>query len=128
MKIAFDFDETLDRQYIKDIAAKLVADNHDVWIVTSRNDKDGILVYSNHDIHETAHELKIPNEKIIFTNRSPKWIYFKDKDFDIHIDNDTFEVEGIFKNTKTAAICSDYPEWTRIFWNFVLAKKLYCKK
>ena len=127
MKISFDFDETLELEYVQNIVIKLINDKHDVWIVTSRFDENQKLKYSNSDLYMIAEFLNIPNNKIIFTNDKPKWLYLKDQDFDIHVDNDIDEVSDIIKHTKTPAICSEYEDWPRIFHNFLLAKKLYKK-
>lgn len=38
MKISFDFDATLSRQVVQDIAKSLIQKGHDVYITTSRFD------------------------------------------------------------------------------------------
>lgn len=123
MKISFDFDETLDRAELQDIAESFIKDHHDVWIVTSRFQKHANMIYNNNDLWAVAKYINIPKEKVIFTNLSPKYLYFKDMNFDLHLDNDKDEVREIIENTCTHAINVWEEGWQDLLNNFMKNKK-----
>jgi hypothetical protein len=116
-KVSFDFDGTLDRDNVFEIAKKLIAMGVEIWIVTGRCTQEEYmkinLYYDNHDLFEVADKLGIPDERIVFTNLKPKSLFFNstDKRFTAHLDDDVIEVEDIVKNGKTIAICVDNRHW-----------------
>jgi len=81
LKIAFDFDDTLTDILFFSLAQRLIIKGHDVWIITSRKDKN-----NNADILKVAAELNI-SDKIIYTEgQSKKEAYFSNK-FDLLFDD-----------------------------------------
>ncbi len=111
-KVSFDFDSTLEFQSIQDYAKKLIEEGIEVHIVTSRfedcskyqDNRDGHL---NHDfLFKVANKIGIKKENIHFTNFEDKWIFFKDKNFIWHLDDDNLETLMINTNTKTKGIWS----------------------
>ena len=107
-KVSFDFDNTLSRTCIQAMARVFIAEGYDVWIVTARQYASaGWIYHSNLDLYDVAEELGIPEEKIIFTNMEPKYLFFEDKDFAYHFDDLPIEIEEINNNTKTWAVLID---------------------
>lgn len=99
MKVSFDYDETLSRRDIQSFAKELIAMGHEVWIVTMRfKTEEELIRYNrehndtmpwaeNDDLFRTAHELGIPEERIVFTNWEWKSVFLKDQDFLWHLDD-----------------------------------------
>lgn len=100
LKISFDFDSCLAEDRQKKIAAKFIADGHEVFITTSRA-SDGGMMYSNEIVFKVAEELGIPKENIRFTG-GDKYPFLQD--FDLHFDDDQIEVELIEENTNCTCI------------------------
>jgi len=100
MKISFDFDHTISKDFYQALAAKYIANGDDVWIVTSRFTNDHPLNRFNHNdkVFAVAQKLEIPRENIIFTNMEPKWEFLKEEQFDLHYDDDEVEIQGIEDN------------------------------
>lgn len=106
IKISFDFDSTLSRKTIQQFAKYLIENGIEVWICTSRfsNGLDEEGKNWNEDLFMVADQLKIPKERIIFTEWQDKYLFIKDKNFLIHLDDDCVELDGINKYTKTKGI------------------------
>lgn len=103
MKISFDWDSTLAEDRQQKIAAKFIAEGHQVWIVTTRVLNPQINKgWDNKSLFTTAEKLGIPKEHIIFTNYKPKWEFLKD--FDMHFDDDQIEIEEIEENTNCVGV------------------------
>jgi len=127
MKVSFDADGTLlGAQSIRDYAKELIANGHEVWIVTRRyaNPDDygklfciayGIKdVYKEHrQLFEVAKECGITNDHIHFMDMVDKFEFFaRNTDFLWHLDDDQLEINDINKQTKTVAIsCSNGSNW-----------------
>jgi hypothetical protein len=101
-KCSFDYDQTLDRGDVQDVALSLVMDGWDVYIVTARIDTESALELGwswikdqNADLYQTASELGIPFENIIYTPHIDKIDYLKDKGFIFHLDDDYDEIVQI---------------------------------
>lgn len=116
MRVSFDFDSTLSRQIIQNYAQELIDRGVEVWICTSRWDdrtafeRQGYTDY-NQDLFLVAQELKIPKERIIFTNHELKTDFLRDKDFIWHLDDDVIEL-SFFKGEKTFGIsCYKTTTW-----------------
>ena len=104
MRVSFDFDSTLSRKVIQDYAKELINDKVEVWICTSRpSDEKALELWKsigyNEDIFKVAKELKIPKDKIIFTNYHNKIDFLRDKGFIWHLDDDAIEL-SFFKGEK----------------------------
>jgi len=104
IKVSFDFDDTLSKPVVQKFAGKLLQnDLLEVWIVTSRLDNEsfdqkyghGFKFNCNEDLFEVAEKLKIPESRIVFTQLEWKYLFFKDKDFAIHIDDLPQDIEYI---------------------------------
>lgn len=100
LKISFDYDGCLAEDRQKKIAAKFIADGHDVYITTSRDEKESRF-YANAIVFKVAEQLGIPKENIRFTN-GDKYPFLHD--FDLHFDDDQIEVELIEENTNCTCI------------------------
>ena len=123
MKVSFDYDNTLDRESVQRYAAELVKRGLDVWIVTSRYSVKEYArthhvtmesaIKSNLDIFEVAHEVGIPEDKIVFLGYAQKHNYFKEHpDFIWHLDDDWQLNRKILIHTKVKAISAwGTPNW-----------------
>lgn len=116
MKVSFDFDSTLSRESIQKYAQKLINKGVEVWICTSRwSDEEALnrnwSVDYNYDLLLVAEKLKIPKERIIFTNHENKIDFLRDKDFIWHLDDDVIEL-SFFKREKVTGIsCYKNNSW-----------------
>lgn len=103
MKISFDFDSTLTREDIQQIADDFIMRGHDVHITTSRHSKSmyklvggGEISFPNKDLFEVAEKLGISEKNIHFTEMKEK-VEFLDG-FDIHFDDDEHEIDLITRS------------------------------
>ena len=122
MKVSFDFDNTLSRRDVHRFATELVAEGHEVWIVTSRvsdemaNDypadfKNRVLK-SNRKLFRVADNVGINREHIIFCNFAVKLDSIAGQGFAFHLDDDPDELVEIFVSTDACkAINVDHSEW-----------------
>lgn len=103
MKIAFDWDGTLEYEHIQKIAKELIDLGHDVHIVTTRWDEENkhkyaarnpyIKVDTIHDeLYEVAKKLNIPYH---FTNMVYKAAFLKENEFEMLIDDNWEESKGL---------------------------------
>ncbi|MCK9282647.1 MAG: hypothetical protein M0P71_18675 [Melioribacteraceae bacterium] len=101
MKIAFDFDGTLEFLELQELARELKERGHDVQIVTTRYDEENKCKYPfyknmkqkqrdelHNDLYEVAKKLNIPYN---FTNYVLKAQFLIDNNFDILIDDNSEE-------------------------------------
>jgi len=93
-KISFDMDSTASQSVVQEFAKFLIKEGHEIWIVTSRMDKQEW----NKDLYRIANEMGIPRTRIYFTNGDYKWKFFKDKDFAFHFDDDFMEIQMAKEN------------------------------
>ena len=100
MKISFDFDCTLTNNKISEVAKALIDVGHYVRITTSRRKE------KNDDLLLKAKELGISD--IVFTEGKDKFSFLNE--FDIHFDDDNYEVMLINTRTKCKAILVEYDE------------------
>jgi len=104
LKIAFDYDGTLTEPDVFFFAQRLIMNGHDVWIMTARISSDEEYLDQcrnfgfnpmedvfkrNTDLFETAKELGIPRNKIIFVNLESKSIAYQKYGFDLLFDDDS---------------------------------------
>ena len=88
MKVSFDFDGTLSRTDVQIYAKSLIDNGIDVWICTSRLEPSKAHREDwNDDLFLVSDKLKIPREKIIFTNLTDKSQILKDHNFIWHLDD-----------------------------------------
>ena len=122
MKVSFDFDNTLSRRDVQRFAKELVAEGHEVWIVTSRqSNEDAALadpwmkervIGSNKKLFRVADNVGIKREHIIFCNFAVKLDSIAGQGFAFHLDDDPDELVEIFVSTDACkAINVDHSEW-----------------
>lgn len=97
MKISFDFDGTLSRFEVQEIAKVLIQKKHDIWIVTSRYDEENKYLYeipnaTHDDLYQAAEYIGISKNKIIFTNMEYKAKVLEQNNFDVHFDDNEEEI------------------------------------
>jgi hypothetical protein len=92
MKVSFDYDNTLERFEVQQIALAFLKTNAEVWIVTSRHEKS----LNNSVLLATADAIGIPRSRILFTNYELKADYLDS--FTIHFDDDVVEIEEILSS------------------------------
>lgn len=110
MRIAVDFDGTLEFENIQNKVKKLIEDGHHVEIVTTRWDEEhkqnypifAILTKEKQDnIHSDLYEVaKKLNLKINFTNMEYKAKFINENGFNMLIDDNWREEQGLNKNVK----------------------------
>ena len=105
-KISFDYDETLTRKNIQDIAKKYVDEDVDVYVISARHNVE--------PIYKISDELGIPRDRV-FAMGSNKAKLDKIKELGItkHYDNNEDIINSlgtIGKLVKLAETYSDYPE------------------
>lgn len=100
MKISFDFDSTLTVPYIRRLASKYIEEGHTVRVTTSRYDctvpilgQSG-MTFSNNDVFELMEIIGI--SEVVFTNGEFKYKFLEG--FDIHYDDDEYEISEINNN------------------------------
>ena len=115
-KISFDFDSTLDTEYIQKYAHELMLQGYDIHIVTSRPENwaqswtlsgNKYILWNNNDLREVAKSLGIKDENIHFTGYDNKYKFFENEDFIFHLDDDWSEIDEINSFTKTKGILFD---------------------
>ena len=122
MKVSFDFDSTLSRRDVQLFAKELVAEGHEVWIVTSRqSNEDAALadpwmkdrvIRSNKKLFRVADNVGIKREHIVFCNFAVKLASIAGQGFTFHLDDDPDElVEILFSTDACKAINVEHSEW-----------------
>lgn len=106
MRVAFDYDDTLDNPIVQEYAKSLVQLGLEVWIVTSRMDNKTARDYRwNRDIFQTAEKINIHPYNIHFCNMEKKYRFFqRNESFLWHLDNDKEELDTINDETLVVAI------------------------
>lgn len=98
MRITIDYDDTLTKPHVQELAKKLVK-NHEVYILTSRLDtlirKQYKNLPSNDIIYQTAEEVGIKPQHVIFTNQASKAEHILRGRVGIHIDDNEGELKNI---------------------------------
>ena len=92
LRISLDYDNCLSQPRIQDLAKKLIARGHEVFILTSRFDAVRRLkfaeLHTNEDLYKIAEEVGIKPYRIAFTNQQKKWIWLLETGIKLHIDDD----------------------------------------
>ena len=91
-KVSIDYDGTLSTPAGEDLYKELIAQGNDVYIVTARNEMEGATVL------QKAKELRIPQDKVIFTNGKDKSPILKSLGISKHYDNNPDVIAEIKKN------------------------------
>lgn len=102
-KISFDVDGTLRDDFfgnvnpyqdsVQELAKRLIADGHNVLIVTKRYQAGRIDEHTV--VYELAEKIGISVENVHFTNREWKFIKLHELGVDFHIDDDDTDVLNI---------------------------------
>lgn len=112
-KVSFDFDDTLDKENVQQIAKRYLTEGKEVYIITRRQENDSKEVY------DIAEKIGIKKDNVYFTNGKMKWETIKRLDIGLHYDNNPDEIRLINENTdaktrivdrEKAATYNDYPE------------------
>lgn len=90
-KVSFDYDDTLSRKDIQEIASQRMSEGCDVYIITKNSKNDKVL--------NTAKELGIVPKNVIFTSGKPKWSFIKELGIKEHYDNNPDELKEIKDKT-----------------------------
>jgi hypothetical protein len=91
-KVSIDYDGTLSTDKGKELYKELIDGGNDVYIVTARNEKEGQPILA------LAKELRIPQDKVLFTDGGPKSEVLKRIGITKHYDNNPDVVAEINKN------------------------------
>lgn len=120
-KVSFDFDGTLDRDAVQELARKLIDQGIEVWICTSRlPDKEAPSDNWNKDLFFIAAKLGIPEDRVIFTSGTDKYKFLEDGNFVWHLDDDLEEIRLINSNIKTKGIpCFGNFTWEKDAWRLL---------
>lgn len=102
MKISFDFDSVLAEERMQKVAKKFIKEGHEIWITSSRMNNEYGKLNWNKDLLSVAKKLNIPLDHIQTTNGEDKWLFLKG--FDIHFDDNQFEIELIEENLPECAV------------------------
>jgi hypothetical protein len=104
IKVAFDFDDTLDQEEVQEYAKSLISLGIDVWICTARySNQDGNPNW-NTDLFETMMALRIPWDRVIFSGGGNKSFFLKDKGFIWLLDDMHDNITDLCKNSKVIPI------------------------
>ena len=92
MRISIDYDNCLSQPKVQELAKQLIAQGHEIFILTSRFDSIRRLKFpdlaSNEDLYHIAEEVGIKPYRIAFTNQQKKWIWLLETGIKLHIDDD----------------------------------------
>ena len=111
MKITLDFDSTLSTPKIQKLAKHLIAQGHEVYVLTCRYCDLQAHRYpdnpTNSDLWATVKELGIPDRNVIFLNdlrTSAKAKFLAKTNVNYHIDDNYSEVVRIRSSSNVIAI------------------------
>ena len=115
MIITVDFDGTLSRADVQKYVKRLIFHGHDVFVLTSRYDdlhaRNHSLNPQNKDLYDVASACYIPPHRVIFMNMRSKYEYLFNSIVDIHIENDSLEIEEIQHLTGINCIDVNKKDW-----------------
>jgi hypothetical protein len=113
MKVSFDFDGTLEFEYVQEFAKSLIKRGIEVWIVTTRYDAnhdhkwrasfpeaEWASIYDQHDgdpnfhVWGVAEKLNIPKHHVRFTCMEYKHKYLSGTKFVFHLDDNPEEMKN----------------------------------
>lgn len=95
MKVAFDFDGTLEQREVQEYAKQLIEEGVEVWVVTTRWDENHKHKYPLNatldDLWEVVDRLGIPRWRVRFTCMKWKHEYLNGTNFVWHLDDNEEE-------------------------------------
>jgi uncharacterized HAD superfamily protein len=86
MRISFDFDKTLEKSWIQDLAKTFIKNDDNVFVITSRSPK-----IPNIDLFNVCEKLGIKKSQIFFVDIFPKLDEIIRLQIDIHFEDDFLE-------------------------------------
>lgn len=86
MRISFDFDKTLEKSWVQDLAKTFIKNGDTVFVITSRSPK-----ISNIDLFNVCEKLGIKKSQIFFVDIFPKLDEIIRLQIDIHFEDDFLE-------------------------------------
>ncbi len=114
MRITIDWDGTLEKQSVQERIKQLIDDGIDVWILTTRYppETNNNWFQQNQILFETAVQLGIPKEKIVFTSWVWKYNWLNENlDVILHLDDSFQEINNILRYSKTLPISVHSSNW-----------------
>jgi len=114
MRITIDWDGTLEKQSVQERIKQLIDDGIDVWILTTRfpPETNDNWFNVNQILFETAVQLGIPKEKIVFTSWVWKYNWLNENlDVILHLDDSFQEINNILRYSKTLPISVHSSNW-----------------
>jgi uncharacterized protein (DUF2249 family) len=95
MKVSFDFDGTLEHEYVQEYARQLIEEGHEVWVVTTRYDENHRHRYVHNptldDLWSVVDKVGIPRHRVRFTLMQYKHHYLNGTQFVWHLDDNEEE-------------------------------------
>jgi hypothetical protein len=101
-RISFDFDNTIELDWVQIKLFAPLSQVYDVVILTSRSPKD------NKRVWKLAEELGIPKDKVYFTNHQSKCEWVDKLECILHFDDDFIEINDINESCKCKGILINY--------------------
>lgn len=104
IKVAIDFDDTLDQEEVQEYAKSLVKRGIEVWICTARMDNEFGNPNWNNDVWAMCSYIGIPITHTIFTNSYNKSHYLNGKGFLWLLDDMHDNIEDLCENSEVTPI------------------------
>ena len=123
MKISFDFDSTLSKTSVQNFCFSLLLKDYDIWITTSRIKEFNGAIHYHDDLMLVANSLCISEDKIHFTNTEFKAPYLEENNFNIHIDDDIFQLKEL-EGTNVIGIDVNDKQWKEKVL-FIIGERIY---
>jgi hypothetical protein len=101
MKISFDYDGVLARSDWQVVAASLVLDGHEVYVLTARCAEQGGRV------REAARRIDVPTDRVLFTCNRDKWETVDSEGIELHYDDNAEQLALIAENTDAVGVNVD---------------------
>lgn len=123
-KVSFDWDDCLaDNEYLQQIAKAFMVAGIPVYILTARDNDPHIY---NEDLFVKAMELGFDITHILFANITPKHLFMKQYDIDIHFDDNADTIDQINRyfseydssNKRGFLVNLDLPDLINTYYKF----------
>lgn len=92
-RISFDFDGTIDQEWVQEIAKTFIKNGDSVFIVTSR-----CPLHENRDVWEVCDKLGLSHNRVFMVDIFPKFNEIIRLQVDIHFENDFMEFLSLRNN------------------------------
>lgn len=112
IKVAIDFDDTLDQIEVQKFVTDLLERGDiEIWICTARMDNEWGNPNWNTDMFMLASKLRIPIPNIIMTNGSPKSHFLHGKGFLFLLDDMDSNMVDLLKSDCIPILYAPYNNW-----------------